>query len=182
MRPEILDIIQSFITESEVKGKLVLEAGSRDINGSARSVIEKLNPASYTGIDIEEGPGVDLICNIYKLVDVFGENSFDIVVCMETMEHVKDWVVGVSNLKRVLKPGGILIFSVPSIGRGLHEYPYDYWRFQMQNLEHIFSDMEITNQESIIKGCILKAMKPVGFEEKDLSEYRLYSILTKRRE
>jgi len=42
--------------------------------------------------------------------------TFDFAVCIETLEHVQDDRRTVAELRRVLKPGGILILSVPYRG------------------------------------------------------------------
>lgn len=43
----------------------------------------------------------------------FGEGSFDAVICSEVLEHIPDWRGAVSEIARVLKPGGQLCISVP---------------------------------------------------------------------
>ena len=45
-------------------------------------------------------------------------HSADVVVCTEVLEHVPDDVCAVSEMARVLKPGGFLVLSV------LHRQPY----------------------------------------------------------
>jgi SAM-dependent methyltransferase len=45
----------------------------------------------------------------------FSDNSFDIVIAVEVMEHVHDHEMFFSETKRVLKSGGRLIFSTPNI-------------------------------------------------------------------
>ena len=45
------------------KGKVVLEIGSRNVNGSLRNIIKNYEPLSYTGIDIIDGEGVDIVCD-----------------------------------------------------------------------------------------------------------------------
>jgi hypothetical protein len=57
-----IKFVQSCLTEEDVRGKQVLEAGSLDVNGSLRSFVIGLYPLDYTGIDLVEGPGVDEIC------------------------------------------------------------------------------------------------------------------------
>jgi SAM-dependent methyltransferase len=43
----------------------------------------------------------------------YPSGSFDLVICHRVMEHVLDDTTGFSELHRVLKPGGLLNFSVP---------------------------------------------------------------------
>ncbi len=49
--------------------------------------------------------------NIYRLP--FADNSFDAVVLSEVLEHIDDDQRGLRELFRVLKPGGVLVITVP---------------------------------------------------------------------
>jgi 2-polyprenyl-3-methyl-5-hydroxy-6-metoxy-1,4-benzoquinol methylase len=42
------------------------------------------------------------------------DDSFDVVTCFETIEHVEDPAAGIAELHRVLKPDGILVISSPN--------------------------------------------------------------------
>lgn len=43
----------------------------------------------------------------------FKNNSFDLIVATETLEHVQDLTATSLELKRILKPGGFILVSVP---------------------------------------------------------------------
>ena len=176
MKDKILITIDSFINVFEIHGKRILEAGSRNVNGSVRTIMEQYHPASYLGIDIEAGEGVDQMCNIYDLVSEFGKDSFDIVVCTETLEHVEDWRLGIQNLKGVLKPEGIMIFSSPIPEVKYHGYPFDFWRFTEKDCRLIFQDMNIMNIQSVVRAIILKMKKPLNFKEAKLNHIELFSV------
>lgn len=45
----------------------------------------------------------------------FADNSFDVVVCSEVLEHVRNPVRALSEMRRVVKPTGVVILSTPSI-------------------------------------------------------------------
>jgi O-antigen biosynthesis protein len=47
----------------------------------------------------------------------FGDASFDLVLCAETLEHVRDIQLLVSEARRVLRPGGTLALTTPANDR-----------------------------------------------------------------
>ena len=171
------------LNKKEIQGQLVIDVGSYDVNGSLRPIIESWEPAKYVGIDIEKGPGVDIICNAEDIVRKFGKESFDVVISTELLEHVKDWKSVISNIKNVCKPNGTILITTRSHGFRYHAYPYDFWRYELEDMNNIFSDCEILvlEKDSQAPGIFLKAKKPNAFIEKDLSDYQLYSIVADKR-
>ena len=71
--------------------------------------------------------------DITELFDIqqefpFADSSFDTLFCCSVLEHVPEpWQV-LSEFKRILKPGGHAVLSVPLIYH-IHDAPHDYWRF-----------------------------------------------------
>ena len=141
MNPHRFDFIKQKVS-GNLSDKTVLEVGSRDIRGSIRDYIETLQPKEYVGIDIIEGKGVDVILDIHNLVNHFGENVFDMVICSDTLEHIEKLESAAVNMHGVLKTGGILIVSVPMFKTRYHGFPHDYWRFTLADLRYIFRDMK----------------------------------------
>jgi SAM-dependent methyltransferase len=174
---------RSQLRPDEVAGRDVLEVGSLDVNGSLRSVVEAMGPGRYVGVDLAPGPGVDQICDAGDLMRRFGRASFDVVLCTEVVEHVRDWRGVVANLKGVLKTGGILILTTRSCGFKYHGYPYDFWRYEIGDLQVIFSDLTVLalERDPLAPGVFVKARRPESFVEKDLSNHALHSVLTARR-
>ena len=174
---------KTVLSPEDIQDKAVLEIGACNVNGSLRQFIEEIGPASYKGVDLFPGPGVDMICSATDLVREFGAGVFDLVIATEVLEHVRDWRKAISNCKQVLKPGGVILITVPSIGCGYHGYPHDHWRYEPEDLKTIFSDFDIQElwRGPEIEGVFLKAVRPQQLIEFDTSRYRLYSILKGRR-
>lgn len=165
--------------EKEIKGKRVLEIGARDCTNSLRLVAQAFHPSEYVGVDMQNGPGVDIVCDAENLTEKLGKEAFDVVISTGTLEHVRNWKKVVSNIKNVCRPGGIILITAPSKGFPYHAYPYDFWRYELDDVKKIFSDFEILILENDFEapGFMLKARKPEKFIENDLSEYKLYSII-----
>jgi len=181
--PSCLEFVRANLARKEVEGKSVLEVGSLNVNGSTRRIVEGLGPCSYIGVDIQMGPGVDEICNACDIASHFGQGQFDLLISTELLEHVRDWKKVISNFKNVLRPGGLLFITTRSKGFGYHGFPFDYWRFELSDMEEIFSDfiIEALEPDPAGPGVFLKARKAKAFLEKDTEKVTLYSILTEDR-
>lgn len=62
--------------------------------------------------------------------------ALDSVLCFQVLEHVANPFEGIAEISRVLKPGGILLLSVPHLSR-LHELPHDYYRYTEYGLREL---------------------------------------------
>ncbi len=171
------------LMKENVQGKSIIEVGALDVNGSLRPILESVGPKEYIGVDMQQGPGVDVVCNAEDLLHRFGAKRFDIVVSTELLEHVKDWRKIISNMKNICKPGGIMLITTRSKGFPYHAYPYDFWRYEEEDMKKIFSDfiIEKMQKDSPDPGIFLKLKKPADFHENDLSTIELYSMIVGKR-
>ena len=85
-------------------------------------------------IDFYPFANVDIVADITKLP--FKDNSVDAVVCESVLEHVKNPGIIIQEIKRILKPDGIVYLSVPFIA-GFHSSPDDYYRWSKQGLREL---------------------------------------------
>jgi len=74
------------------------------------SIFKKMKNLDYTTADLYS-PIVDVKADILDLP--FEDKLFDFVFCNHVLEHIEDDAKAMSELFRVLKPGGIGIFQVP---------------------------------------------------------------------
>lgn len=70
----------------------------------------RANPAYVAG-DIKKSPVANAVVDITALT--YPDNEFDVIVCNHVLEHVAEDAKGMAECYRVMKPGGVGIFSVP---------------------------------------------------------------------
>jgi len=66
------------------------------------------------------------------------DNSVDIVLIFNLLEHIYNDSALIKEMKRVLRGGGEVVGSVPFLV-GYHADPHDYWRYTSESLKKIFS-------------------------------------------
>ena len=93
----------------------VLEIGAADVNGSIRPFF---SGARYTGVDLAEGPGVDLVASGHDVA--LDDDSVDLTISCECFEHNPKWRDTFVNMHRMTKPGGVVVVTCASRGRLEH--------------------------------------------------------------
>ena len=182
-RVSCITFAAKYLTPDVVRGKRLLDVGACDFNGTIRPLMESYNVGEYMGIDLIKDPSVDRVMNADDVVEVFGIESFDIVLSLEMMEHTRNWRCSLSGLKQVCKRGGLIIVTSPSIGYPYHGYPDDFWRYEPEDFSIILGDCEILGLEKDEKGpgSFVCVRKPENFQETDLSDVELHSMVAGRR-
>ena len=113
--------------ENNIENKKVLDVGSYDVNGTMKPIFEK---GQYVGLDMEEGPNVDIVGVSHDIP--FEKDEFDIVISSSCFEHDDMFWVSFQEMCRVLKPGGYMYIQAPSNGP-YHGCPGDNWRFYIDS-------------------------------------------------
>ncbi|GJD47447.1 Ubiquinone biosynthesis O-methyltransferase, mitochondrial [Methylobacterium crusticola] len=67
----------------------------------------------------------------------FRDASFDAVISIAVLEHVRDPFACAREIARVLKPGGRLVCAVPFL-QPLHGYPHHYYNMTGEGLRNLF--------------------------------------------
>mgnify|MGYP001605819804 FL=1 len=113
-----------------IKGK-VLDLGAGDLNRYGYL----FDCDEYLKMDIKPGSNIDVVGSADNIP--FPDRHFDSVVATQVFEHLLDFEKAAKEVNRVLKPGGIILTTVPQWGE-LHSEPHDYWRFTNFGLIKLF--------------------------------------------
>jgi len=107
-------------------GLKVLDVGGADVNGSYADVFNQEN-VTYLGADLQAGPGVSVVLDDPNVLPL-DDNSVDIVVSGQMLEHCEFFWVAFAEMVRVVKEDGYIFLIAPSAGP-IHRYPVDCYRF-----------------------------------------------------
>ncbi|MBF0591631.1 MAG: methyltransferase domain-containing protein, partial [Nitrospirae bacterium] len=137
-----------FIAEmSRLPAPHILEIGSRKVVGSMpRQLIS--SKARFTGLDIMDGEGVDVVGDAHRLSELFEPDTFDGVYSAAVFEHIAmPWKVAL-EINRVVRPGGF-VYIASHHTYPMHEMPWDFWRYGKDAFSTIFgsfSGFEVENE------------------------------------
>lgn len=162
-------VYYDFLSEELRSQFNIIDTDAVSSNGYDGYAIEIINK-NQDGLVLDCGAGkrpvyFDNVVNFeiadYETTDVRGvgealpfcDESFDAVLSLAVLEHVKDPFSCAREISRVLKPGGSLMCCVPFL-QPFHGYPHHYYNMTSQGLKNLFIDYlaidEVTVYESIL--------------------------------
>lgn len=99
-----------------------------DVGGGEKAVYRKRLPKDiqYESVNIDPDMEPTHVIEPERPFPISDEN-YDFCLCLNTLEHVYDARFVLREIRRVLKPGGIVHITVPFIFR-IHAHPDDYFR------------------------------------------------------
>jgi SAM-dependent methyltransferase len=117
---------------AHAQGRLI-DLGCGDM--PLRSFVEP-RVAGYDSLDLfPRSPAVTFVGDIQAMT-MIADAAYDTALCVEVLEHVPNPFRAVSEIYRILRPGGRLVVSVPHLSR-LHDEPHDYYRYTRHGLGHL---------------------------------------------
>ena len=125
----LLQALEPLLSE-HCRGR-VLDAGAG--RGAYRDLLLRYAD-DYVGIDIGSSRATSLVGDAQRLPLI--DQSFDTVFCSQVLEHVPQPWLALAEFRRVLKPGGKLILTVPHLS-WLHNEPHDYYRYTRHGLSFL---------------------------------------------
>jgi SAM-dependent methyltransferase len=122
----------------------VLDAGCG--LGYGLGTLAAAHPSRLVGVDVAEDAvsrarrELDGVAEVVQ-ADVhdlpFDDGSFDVVVCFEVIEHIEGQGDAVAELKRVLRPDGMLLISSPNRDVYTPGNPHHVHEFRPEELESV---------------------------------------------
>ncbi len=126
-------------------------------------IIPYLKNVDYKIMDPVPTYNPDIVGDIHKMP--FADNSLDAIICIAVLEHVENPILAVSEMRRVLKPGGYIFLYVPFLYYYHAEKGYygDYWRYTKDAIRFLFKGcktVEIVSVRGAIETWI--RLSPLG--------------------
>jgi len=116
-----------------------------------------------TTLDNSNTHNPDIVADLHNLP--IEDESYSFILCTEVLEHLYDPKKAVSELERVLKPGGTMILTTRFIFP-IHDAPHDYFRFTEYGLKSLFSDWEmlVFEPEVDTQGAIADILRSIFYQ------------------
>ena len=110
--------------------------------------------ARYDGVDLwPRSEKVTFVGDVQAL-GMVRDASYDSAICIEVLEHVPEPAHAVASIARILKPGGVVVISVPHLSR-LHDLPHDYYRYTEYGLRYLLQKAGLEVVSIQAKGGLL---------------------------
>jgi SAM-dependent methyltransferase len=121
----------------------ILDAGC----GSGRNMVELTRHGTVTGVELSStsvslarARGVGEVIEGSVLDMPFPPDSFDLAVCLDVIEHLKDDLAALRELRRTVAPGGALLVTVPAyqwLWSGHDEINHHHRRYTRRSLQRV---------------------------------------------
>lgn len=95
----------------------------------------------------------------------FKKNNFGFVICSEVLEHIDNVEDSLNEIFRILKPGGIVLFSMPNAVSAL--WLRNRFRF---NMSHLFNknlsakEIEYKKHIEFMPSRVIRSLRKIGFK------------------
>jgi SAM-dependent methyltransferase len=139
-RDHINDFIKATAAELPIKTGMLLEIGPQ----TQSTVRESFKDFTAHTFDIVSTYNPTFVGDITKHNTEIPDSTYDIIACMEVLEHTLNPFDAVKELRRMLKHEGYLLVSAPLNWR-IHGPSPDCWRFTEHGWRALLRDFDILN-------------------------------------
>ncbi|QWD89162.1 class I SAM-dependent methyltransferase [Polynucleobacter sp. MWH-CaK5] len=146
-----------------------LESQQQLVRGVCLEVLNNTYTTYYGGDNVLSSDVLDIdasnrnatIVGDIRQLDAVDDETFDCIILTQVLQFIDNLDASISECNRVLKTGGVLLVTLPAIGRvdsisGVHG---DYWRFTTASAKYIF-EKKFSRDKVLIKsfGNVRSAM------------------------
>ncbi len=122
--------------EDHQKFRRIIDLGGRARSGYLRKT--DFRDRESLVFDIVQEDGVDVVGDAHEMSAYFAPASIDAIMSVSVFEHlIMPWKAAV-EMNRVLRPGGLIFVSTHQTV-GMHDRPWDYYRFSDTSWKGIFN-------------------------------------------
>jgi SAM-dependent methyltransferase len=129
------EIFQNWLGRLRSRDLVVLDVGGRI--QPYRPLLEG-RVRSYVAVDLLCTPLVNIVARAEHLP--LANGSFDLVICSQVLQYIPQPSAVITEIHRVLKPGGSLLISVPSAC--VRDADHECWRFLPAILRQLLANFE----------------------------------------
>jgi SAM-dependent methyltransferase len=127
--------IERFLDQhrSDIRGRVL------EVKDSAYSHRYGSDVCTYDVLDIDpSNPHATIIADLAD-ADTVPDGLFDCFILTQTLQFIYDTRAALSHAHRMLRPGGVLLLTVPTVSRLDRRLP-DYWRFTAASCTQLLGD------------------------------------------
>jgi SAM-dependent methyltransferase len=160
---------------ADIRGR-VLEVKD---DGYARRFGSRVDAVDVIDID-PDNPRATIVADL-TAASAIPDGAFDCFLLTQTVHLIYDVQAVVAEAHRVLKPGGVLLVTVPTLSRVLRDgdRPVDYWRFTSAACERLFGDVfgrdqvqveahgNVLTAVAFLMGMALEELEPQQLDHRD---------------
>lgn len=140
---KIRDNVSNFLKQQAIEldspSIKLLDVAPQDHSGAKSHFIKSLVQTA----DIDKESGADYIIDITNNNrETLAQQSFDVIVCTEVLEHTLNPFLAIDEIHRLLKKNGLLLMTTPFNFR-IHGPLPDCWRFTEHGIRALLKDFDI---------------------------------------
>lgn len=166
-----------------------LSAHAADIKGHVLEVKDNTYTVQFGGDRViksdvlhksERNPRATIVADL-KCAPELPDHTFDCIICTQTLQFIYEVRAAIETLHRILKPGGVLLVTVPGISQ-ISRYDMDrwgdYWRFTTLSASLLFAEVfPMTHLTAQAYGNVLSAISLLnGLASEELRQEELDTV------
>lgn len=162
-----MSALDRFLGACHVRDGRTLIVGSKIHEGTNKPDRRALYGTAL-GVDMEAGPGVDLVMDLekpitYEISKSLCGGEFDHIECTSVLEHSRrPWLL-CANLEKLMVEGGTILVLVPWVWR-IHNYPGDFYRYTPQGIEALFQSIHWESRGYIVEDRLVQKVPNITID------------------